>query len=125
MKIRVKGDSIRFRLTKKEVETLVKSGEIIDQTQFTPNQHFVYSLKKTDSDSFEANLSNNCITIHIPENKLSNWDTNDIVGFNHTLDNGSSEGLYLLIEKDFKCLTPRERENEDDNYANPLSEHTC
>ena len=27
--------------------------------------------------------------------------------------------LSLLIEKDFKCLTPREGEDEYDGFANP------
>lgn len=125
MKIRIKGDSIRLRLTKKEVDTLVQFGKVSENTQFSFNKSFTYSIVSSPIDDIKAVINEQSITIHISKNKLIDWDINDIIGFNHTVENGNKDGLYLLIEKDFKCLTPRERENEEDHYENPLNEHTC
>ena len=125
MKIRIKGDSIRLRLTKKEVDTLVQDGKVSESTQFTVNNSFTYSIIASDIEDINAEVNDQSISVYISKNKLVDWDINNVVGFNHTIDNGNQEGLYLLIEKDFKCLTPRERENEEDHYENPLTEHTC
>jgi hypothetical protein len=50
----------------------------------------------------------------MPELMAKNWATTEKVGFEET--NGP---LYLLVEKDFKCLD-NVAEDQSDNYPNPL-----
>jgi hypothetical protein len=121
MKIRIKDDSIRLRLTQTEVKQLVDDRKVNSNCCLSLNTIFSYSIES--GDAWYTEFLNNEIVIQIPSHLLINWDTNQEVGFETIIDNGSN-GLKLLIEKDFKCLTPRD-ENEDDHYQNPLNQHNC
>jgi hypothetical protein len=67
----------------------------------------------------EAHISNNVLTVRIPETEIVSWSTSDEVSIaaSQVLDNGDQ--LNILVEKDFACLAPREGEDETDMYPNP------
>ncbi|QWX83545.1 hypothetical protein H0I23_13960 [Cellulophaga sp. HaHaR_3_176] len=118
MKIRIKGNTIRYRLTKSEVETFCETGIFSEQTEFG-STFFTYELKaKKDLKNLEADYVNNTVTIYFPEENTKNWATNSVVGFNnlHTTKTGSE--LSILIEKDFVCMDETV-EDQSDNYPNP------
>ena len=118
MKIRIKGNSVRFRLTKKEVESVCEKGLFREKTQFN-EAHFVYAVTASDKhDHLHASFLNLGIILFVPKHLVKGWDTNDEVGFYHTqiLDDGQK--LDLTLEKDFVCLDDRD-EDESDNYPNP------
>lgn len=121
MKIRIKDDSIRLRLTQGEVKTLCSEGLIESRCQINQNINFKYSIKADNT--WMITTQGLSMTIHIEKDLIDNWDINSIVGFDQIIKN-DKEGLKILIEKDFKCLTPRD-ENEEDNYENPLKSHNC
>jgi hypothetical protein len=109
MKLRIKGNSIRIRVTKTEVDNFEKNGELNESTFFGTN-HFHYCLKRTNQ--------NNCITMHIPEEIANEWTSTDMVGFNHKMPLGTEDHLFLLVEKDFVCLD-NTFEDQSDNFPNP------
>jgi len=118
MKIRIKGNSIRFRLTQTEVKAVCESDVVSEKTPFN-EAHFVYTVKASNQyDHLHASFLDQGILLFVPKNTLSDWHTNDEVGFYHTqvLDNGQK--LELTLEKDFVCLDDR-AEDETDNYPNP------
>jgi hypothetical protein len=121
MKIRIKDDSIRLRLTQTEVNDLVQSNKVNSQCQISFNSNFCYEI--TTGKKWLVTTAANTMQIEIPKTLISDWDINKTVGFETLIDNGS-KGLKVLIEKDFKCLTPR-NENEEDHYENPLNQHNC
>ena len=119
MKIRIKGNSIRYRLTKTEVEAFCSIGYVAERTKFNTNV-FTYELKAISGISqLEANFTNNTVTLYLPENQKHNWHKNTKVGFENKMSTPTGEELYLLVEKDFVCLDVRD-EDESDNYPNPL-----
>lgn len=118
MKIRIKGNSLRYRLTKSDIAGLAETGYLQEQTNF-PGRSFVYLIKATDGDALAAEFVDNAITLFIPKPMVAELIHTDKVGF----DNKSSP-LYLLVEKDFTCLDNVE-EDQSDNYPNPLGEKTC
>lgn len=118
MKIRIKGGSVRFRLTKTEVETFCKEGHYSEQTNFNFTT-FNYKLQvKEGIEGLEAEFQNNTITLFLSKKKADKWMDETRVGYeNHmTLKNG--EKLHLLLEKDFICLDET-IEDQSDNYPNP------
>lgn len=120
MKIRIKGDSVRLRLTKKEVEVFCKKGLYEEKTQF-PQKIFTYSLqKKNGIDDIEADFSDDSIVVCISADLVLDWDINTVVGFQHYQKLLNGEKLFLLIEKDFACLDET-IEDQSDNYPNPLA----
>lgn len=117
MKLRIKGNSVRLRLSKPEVSILATAGIVKEQTDFG-NASFVYSLLKKDVDVLKAEFKNNELAIHIPHAFVNDWPGNNIVGIDNKLADGSFPSLYILVEKDFKCID-NTAEDQRDNYDNP------
>lgn len=117
MKLRLKGNTIRLRLSKKEVETLALEGLITEKTHFGDTV-FVYQLKKDDNSNLKAVFQHTELTVYIPHGFANDWPHNTIIGIDNRLPDGSFPDLYILIEKDFKCLDNTE-EDQADNYDNP------
>ena len=118
MKIRIKGNTVRYRLTKSDIATLVDTGNLEDKTEFIGST-LVYSIKTAVDESLSADFLNNTITLNVPSELLTNWaDTSQVsLESNMPLANGSK--LYLLLEKDFKCIDGDVSEDQSDFFENP------
>ncbi len=119
MKIRIRGNSVRFRLTKNEVEQLCREKFIEETTNF-PNLDFSYAVRVSDTKNLEVVFANNQISLLISEELLQGWDTNNRVGYSHSLLTSNNKTIDILLEKDFTCLEDR-GEDESNNYPNPKS----
>jgi hypothetical protein len=113
MKLRIKGNSIRYRLSKSDVDRFINTGIVTEETDFG-NNTLRYELRTTEAESMSATFENNSIVIFLPENLANIWSDPEKVGFNDTY-----EKLSLLIEKDFQCID-NTLEDQSDNYPNPL-----
>ena len=119
MKIRIKGNSIRFRLTKTEIDNFGKSGFIEEKTEFSNGHSFYYRLeKRAGIANLESSFSGNRINVFVPETIAEKWTTTDVVGFDNNMKIGDGKELSLLIEKDFVCID-HTFEDKSDNYPNP------
>ena len=117
MKIRIRGNSVRYRLTQSEVEQFKDQGVITEQTDFG-NKTLTYILRAGDVPQLKATYDNDIITLLMPQAQADEWTDTDRVGFENT------EGkLLLYVEKDFKCLD-NVAEDQSDNYPNPLATHS-
>lgn len=112
MKIRIKGNSLRYRLSKSDVERFCSVGYLEETTNFG-NQQLIYALQKGGHDGLEATFDSNKITVTMPATMAKEWEQTDKVGFD-----GIDNQLSLLIEKDFQCLD-NVAEDQSDNYPNP------
>lgn len=117
MKLRIKGNSLRIRLTKTEVSKLAATGYLEEQTTFLRNQ-LIYALQRTEAFELSATFEDNKITVFVPATFTKDWPANDIVGIDTKMPLPGNESLYLLIEKDFVCLDET-TEDQSDNYENP------
>jgi hypothetical protein len=115
MKIRIKGNSLRYRLTKTDVVKFSEKG-YLEETITFGEQSLIYALKSAPITHLRADFDNSKITLLMPDPMVEEWTTTDRVGFEN-----SNGPLYLLIEKDFKCLD-NVMEDQSDNYPNPLSQ---
>ncbi len=118
MKLRIKSNSLRIRLTKTEVSTLANNGYLEEHTHFF-NNRFVYALQAVDNiTELSASLDNNKITFLVPKTFTTDWPGNDVVGIDTKMQVTANETLYLLLEKDFVCLDET-TEDQSDNFENP------
>jgi hypothetical protein len=118
MKIRIKDNSIRFRLTKSEVHKLCTDGALHAQTEFA-NNTFFYAVKVVPQTAdLTASYDNNCVTLYFAEAEALTWIESDRITYKcaQILPNGSS--LSMLLEKDFVCLDHSD-EDQSDNFPNP------
>lgn len=119
MKIRIKGNSIRYRLSKTEIDNFGKNGYLEEITEFANGPAFHYRLeKKGGIGNLETSFADNRITVFVPEKIAFEWTTTDVVGFDTKMKTGEGKELFLLIEKDFVCLD-HTFEDQSDNYENP------
>ena len=116
MKIRIKNNSLRLRLTQSEVSNLVEEKELWDFCDLIGGG-LKYGIVCAEIDSMKASISDSTIEVRLSNNLVTDWDKNNKIGFNSTMDNGT----FILIEKDFKCLVDREDEDESNMYPNPLA----
>lgn len=120
MKIRIRGNSLRYRLTKTEVETFCATGLYTETTDFN-TQKFTYELRaKKNLVELQADFIDRTITVWVPEKETSNWAESSKVGFKNEFKLNTGKTISLLVEKDFVCLDERD-EDESDNYPNPLA----
>ncbi len=120
MKIRIKGNSLRYRLTRPEVQRFSKTGLVEEQVNFGATALW-YVLCKTEAQELSAVFSDGRITLYLPAALTEEWIDTDKVGFQHRMPlNNPGESLHLLVEKDYTCLDNVD-EDQSDNYPNPLS----
>lgn len=120
MKIRIRDNSIRLRLTKGEVDAIRDNGVVTSTTGFPGGRRFSYSLESSPASVNPAAFySENEIRVRLPETQVLAWTTTEQVSIRgeQLLDDG--EKLSILVEKDFACLEPRPGEDEAELYPHP------
>src|SRR3569833_3021584 len=111
MKVRIKGNSVRYRLSMSDISRFGRDGYIEETVDFGASQ-LTYALQKGTAPALWAEFTNNKIIIFIPSNLADAWIVTDRVGFDQ------KGPLYLLVEKDFQCID-NVAVDQSDNYPNP------
>lgn len=124
MKLRIRADSIRLRLTQSEVNQVAAGKVIQETTRFLNGTRFYYIFEPSDKiQVIQATMVENRMIVQVPEDAAKKWAMSDTVAlkFEQAIPDDANEKLYILIEKDFQCLKVRENEDEDesDMFANP------
>ncbi|MEO6671644.1 MAG: hypothetical protein ABIN36_19325 [Ferruginibacter sp.] len=118
MKIRIKGNAVRLRLSKPDVAKLDETGCVEEQTSFGKNKLFYALQVVEDGNELSATFDAGKITVFIPKQLSKGWRVNDTVGFDSKMNLAETDSLYLLVEKDFICID-ESMENQEDNYEHP------
>ena len=127
MKLRIKGSSLRVRVTRSEVQRLLSSECLEDTIYFAPSAdaRLTYALRQESSvDRPQVRYAENRVEILVPSDRAIAWGATDQVGIAEDISLGDLGSLALLIEKDFACLDRSEEENED-TFPNPNAGVTC
>jgi hypothetical protein len=119
MKLRIKGDSLRLRLTRGEVQRLADSGGVEEHVHVSPQGALIYRLQRVSAGvPLGATFANGVIEIQVSTEAADRWCTSELVTLEHTQHHGSV-ALRIVVEKDWACLAPREDEDESDNFRHP------
>lgn len=123
MKLRIRDNSIRLRLTQTEVDRLKRDGLVSAKTGFPSGRDFGYVLESSPASvKPEAFFSESIITVRVPESDVLAWASSNQVSMSGSLQLDDGQTLELLVEKDFACLAPREGEDESDMFPHPSAE---
>ena len=126
MKLRIKDNSIRLRLTQTEVERIGNGDQIHNNLNFPGGERVSYLLVGSAVENTEIEYKDNRISISVPTEILTIWANSNEVSLLYELSLDHDNVLKLLIEKDFACLTPREDEDESDLFSHPeQGENQC
>jgi hypothetical protein len=120
VKLRIRDNSVRLRLTRGEVDRLRDDGVVSARTGFPGGRELRYVLQSSPASVGPAALmSDSVITVRLPETTVLEWATTEQVSIagEQLLDDGTK--VTILVEKDFECLAPREGEDESDMFPHP------
>ncbi len=119
MKLRIRGNSLRVRVSQAELTQITKYGYLEDTLEFSPEDHLSYRLDVVPSEPAQASYKNHCIQIALPSHKVDQWNQVDQVSISFQLPLSKDKQLVVLVEKDFQCLNPREGDEDTDSFPNP------
>jgi hypothetical protein len=121
MKLRIKGNSLRLRLTRSEVAKLLDVGHIEETIHFSPEEQsrLTYSLR-VEPDLTRATLRYQGpeVVAVLPTKEATTWAQDNQVGIYATVDLGPRGTLDLIVEKDFACVDGSDADNLD-TFPNP------
>ena len=127
MKLRLKGNSIRLRVTRSELARL-QAGEHLQETiRFSagPNATFTYALEVgSHSQPVTVVFVDQQIAVSVSQDQLTSWSGEHQVGIYASLPVDETTVLEVSIEKDFACLDLSDEDNAD-TFANPLAGKAC
>jgi len=118
MKLRIRGNSIRLRLSQGDLAALLDGGAVEDSVVFPAGPVLTYRLEMGAGESAEADYATDRVVIRFPVAEIETWARPDEVTMRAELPLGDGL-LELLVEKDFRCLSPRDGEDDTDLFANP------
>jgi len=127
VKLRLKGNSIRLRVTRSELARL-QAGERIQETiRFSadPNARLAYVLEiSSHSQPVTVAFVAQQIVVSVSQDQLTSWSGEHQVGIYASLPVDETTVLEVSIEKDFACLDLSDEDNAD-TFANPLAGKAC
>ena len=128
MKLRIRGNSIRLRLTQSEVEKCGRGEQVEETIEFGsfPNEKLIYALVSSEKiKKIGARYDSGKIAVIVSQTEANEWINSEKVGIGgeQILDEGRV--LSILVEKDFACLSERANEDESDNFPNPNVGEIC
>ena len=118
MKLRTRRNSIRLRLSRRDLAALLASGAVEERVDFPHGQALRFRLERSAAAVADAAYAGGTLTVRFPAQAIDAWTDPAEVSMTAecTVDGGT---LTLLVEKDYQCLAPREGEDDDDLFPNP------
>lgn len=117
MKIRIRGDSLRLRLSQSDVRALDREGSVGDELHFPAGGVLGCELRVADGgEALDATLSDRTIRVTMPPAWARKLIDTDEVGVHSEVALEGGRTLVLLVEKDFRCLVPRDGEDDGDGF---------
>jgi hypothetical protein len=127
VKLRIKGNSLRLRVSRSEVARVL-TGERVEETiRFAAQKtaKLTYALEQQLSGiAPTVQYSDGHVTVRIPAHQAIPWCLTDQVSIVESISLGTAGSLDLVIEKDFACLDRSDEDNQD-TFANPKAGATC
>ena len=123
MKLRIRGNSIRLRLSQQNVKVFGEEGRVEECIQFgaAAGGQLTYALETADVKKLKSEFSGNTITIFVPTELAKIWVESQLVGMEHLDTTTEKDQVIILVEKDFKCMHVRINEDESDSFPHPKS----
>ena len=119
MKLRIRGNSVRFRVTKGELDAIAEAGSAEDAVRFSPTAELRYRIDVKSSGPVTAAFEGSSVKVVLPRPLVERWLGAEEVSIYAEQPLGEGGVLKILVEKDFTCLAPRDDEDDSDLFANP------
>ena len=126
MKLRIKGNSLRLRVSPSEVKQLLQSGRVDETIHFGSEEgaKLTFALEHSGrAETIAVRYRPREVTVVVPSGDARRWAEGQDVGLYG--EAASSHGpLQLAVEKDFACLDKTDAENID-TFPHPKQGVIC
>ena len=112
MKLRIRGNSVRIRVSQSELAQIAEQGFAEDAVEFSPGVKLSYRVEVTPAGPIRATYDERGVQIVLPSDAVQRWTEPNEVSIQSEQSLGDGKQLTILVEKDFACLSPREGEDE-------------
>ena len=125
MKLRIKGDTLRLRVSRSELERLLDGGHVQETTHFgaAKEANLTYALEiAPQTDPVRVTYECQKVTVSLSDRQARQWADPAEIGVYTAIAITPDTSLEVIIEKDFACL---DRGGEEDTFDNPKAGITC
>ena len=126
MKLRIKGNSLRFRISPSEMARLLQSGRIEETICFGSgdDERLTYALEHSAQvQAMTVRYVPTEVTVMVASHEAHRWAEGQDVGLYG--ETKTSHGpLEIVVEKDFACLDKDDEANAD-TFPNPKHGAVC
>ena len=119
MKLRIRGNSLRLRVSRTEVLRVAEQGSAEDSIRFAPGTEWRYGIEVRPGGDVAAQFAANSLRVVLPKARVEQWLDDQEVAIEGQQPIGNGEILRILVEKDYACLAPRTGEDDSDLFVNP------
>jgi hypothetical protein len=127
MKVRISGNSLRYRVSRSDLASLQAGRRIQTTIHFAshPDAKFTYTLERSSSvRPVDVRYRLGEVTVVLSSELADRWCSPDEVGIYDTFDIGNGKTLDLVLEKDLACLDGIDVQNVD-TFPNPAAGVVC
>jgi hypothetical protein len=130
MKLRIKGDSLRLRISPSEMSRLLLSGRVEETVRFGPGRRarLTYALSTNSGGlppgaAISVQYQAHEMLVMVDATQAKAWADGTGVGLYANINTGGGQ-LEVAVEKDFACLDKSEPENHD-TFPHPHQGSVC
>jgi hypothetical protein len=118
MKLRIRGNSVRIRVTRTEAARLGQGSPVEQITRFSTSSSLRSSVQPSSCAAPMVEFDDAGIVVKLPAEQVRDWAESDQVTIEAHQQVESGTVLQILVEKDFECIHSR-REGNTDAFPNP------
>jgi len=100
MKLRIRGNSLRLRVSKTELARIAESGKAEDAVRFSSEQSLRYAIEVRPTGAVTATFADAAILVTLPKARLDLWLRPGEVSVEGSQPVGGGKVLQILLEKD-------------------------
>ena len=119
MKLRIRGNSVRLRVSSTELDRIARHGAAEDSIRFGPGSEWRYGIEVKAAGDVAAQFAANSLRVVLPKAHVDRWLDDREVAIEGQQPIGDGEMLRILVEKDYTCLAPGTGEDDSDLFVNP------
>ena len=100
MKLRIRGNSVRLRVTKTELAKIADKGKVEDVVRFSSDQSLRYAIEVRPTGAVTATFTGAALLVTLPKPRLDLWLRPDEVSVEGSQPIGGGKVLQIVLEKD-------------------------
>ena len=100
MKLLIRGNSIRIRVSKTELAKIAETGKAEETVRFSSDQGLRYGIEVRPTGAVTATLAGDAILVTLPKPRLDLWLRANEVSVEGSQPIGGGKVLQILLEKD-------------------------